>query len=110
MSDPLLAVSNVETFYDHIQALRGISLEVPEGRIVAVLGANGAGKSTTLMTVSGILRIRSGRIAYEGHDLTRASPGNRACGPDAHHRQYAYRRPPPVPHHAPTSSVAPARK
>ncbi|MBW2263377.1 MAG: ABC transporter ATP-binding protein [Deltaproteobacteria bacterium] len=68
MSDPFLRVSNVETLYDHIQALRGISLEVPEGRIVAVLGANGAGKSTILKTIAGLIDDQpdKGTITFQG--------------------------------------------
>ena len=60
---PLLAVNNIEVIYDHvILVLRGISLQVPEGGIVALLGANGAGKSTTLKAVSGLLRIERGEV------------------------------------------------
>jgi len=68
VSDPFLRVSNVETLYDHIQALRGISLEVPEGRIVAVLGANGAGKSTILKTIAGLIDDQpdKGTITFQG--------------------------------------------
>jgi branched-chain amino acid transport system ATP-binding protein len=71
VSAPLLTVSNVETFYDHIQALRGISLEVPSGRIVAVLGANGAGKSTVLKTVAGLLDDQpdKGTITFRGERI-----------------------------------------
>jgi len=70
----MLRFEDVHVYYGQVPALKGITVEVHEGELVAMLGANGAGKSTTLMTVSGILRIRSGRIAYEGHDLTRSSP------------------------------------
>ena len=71
MSDPFLRVSNVETLYDHIQALRGISLEVPEGRIVAVLGANGAGKSTVLKTIAGLIDDQpdKGTITFQGKSI-----------------------------------------
>ena len=64
----LLELRNVEARYGPVQALRGISLEVPEGEIVAVLGANGAGKSTTLRAVSGTVR-RSGEILFGGKAL-----------------------------------------
>ena len=53
--EPLLSVSNIETFYGPIQAIRGISLEVPQGKIITVLGANGAGKTTILKTISGVM-------------------------------------------------------
>jgi len=71
VSDPFLRVSNVETLYDHIQALRGISLEVPEGRIVAVLGANGAGKSTVLKTIAGLIDDQpdKGTITFQGKSI-----------------------------------------
>jgi branched-chain amino acid transport system ATP-binding protein len=64
----LLALEDVEARYGPVQALRGISLEVPEGAVVAVLGANGAGKTTTLRAVSGTVR-RSGRIDFGGKPL-----------------------------------------
>jgi len=60
---PLLAVSNIEVIYDHvILVLKGVSLAVPEGGIVALLGANGAGKSTTLKAISGLLRTERGEV------------------------------------------------
>ncbi len=64
----LLELRNVEARYGPVQALRGISIEVPEGTIVAVLGANGAGKTTTLRAVSGTVK-RDGEIAFEGKPL-----------------------------------------
>jgi branched-chain amino acid transport system ATP-binding protein len=64
----LLALDDVEARYGPVQALHGITLEVPEGDIVAVLGANGAGKTTTLRAISGTVR-RSGRITFEGRPL-----------------------------------------
>src|SRR5450830_528053 len=70
----ILALKDVYVSYGHVQALKGIAIEVQEGELVALLGANGAGKSTTLMTISGILRPRSGSITYEGHDLAKISP------------------------------------
>ncbi len=69
----MLKLEGVNVYYGQVHALKGIALEVQEGELVALLGANGAGKSTTLMTVSGILRPRSGSLTYDGHDLTRAS-------------------------------------
>jgi branched-chain amino acid transport system ATP-binding protein len=73
-NQPMLALEGVHVYYGQVYALKGITIEVQEGELVALLGANGAGKSTTLMTVSGILRPRSGRITYEGHDLAKTSP------------------------------------
>jgi branched-chain amino acid transport system ATP-binding protein len=61
---PLLRVQGVETFYGNIQALRGISFEVPEGSIVTLLGANGAGKSTTLKSISGLTPPTRGAITF----------------------------------------------
>jgi branched-chain amino acid transport system ATP-binding protein len=67
---PVLSVADVNTYYGSIHALRGISLEVHEGEIVALIGGNGAGKSTTLNTISGIVPRRSGRIELNGEDLS----------------------------------------
>jgi len=77
---PLLAVNNIEVIYDHvILVLKGVSLTVPEGGIVALLGANGAGKSTTLKAISGLLRtergdVTKGSIEFEGQPLHRHDP------------------------------------
>ena len=72
---PLLSVNNIEVIYDHvILVLKGVSLHVSEGGIVALLGANGAGKSTTLNTISGLLRPHQGRVRLEGEDLTAVPP------------------------------------
>jgi branched-chain amino acid transport system ATP-binding protein len=68
VSSPLLALEGVEARYGPVQALHGVTLEVPEGTIVAVLGANGAGKTTTLRAISGTVR-RSGGITFEGQPL-----------------------------------------
>jgi branched-chain amino acid transport system ATP-binding protein len=70
----MLKLENVEVYYGHIHALKGISLEVGEGELVSLLGANGAGKTTTLMTISGILRPRKGTVTYFGKDLTKIIP------------------------------------
>ena len=67
---PLLTVRGVETFYGKIQALRGVDLEVNEGEIVTLIGANGAGKSTTMMTIFGSPRARRGSIVFDGRDIT----------------------------------------
>ncbi len=67
----LLEVENLNTYYGHVHALKGISLTVDEGEIVTLIGANGAGKSTTLRTISGLLRPREGRVVFQGEELSR---------------------------------------
>jgi branched-chain amino acid transport system ATP-binding protein len=67
---PLLELVNVETFYGAIQALKGISITVDEGEIVTLIGANGAGKSTTLRSINGLNHPRRGRITFAGKDIT----------------------------------------
>ena len=71
MSEPLLKVSNVETYYGKIIALRGVDIEVHAGEIVTIIGANGAGKSTLMMTICGTPQARSGQIIFDGMDITR---------------------------------------
>ena len=71
---PMLEFDNVEVFYGKVQALCGISLTVEEGEIVALLGNNGAGKTTTLSTASALVRTHSGRVAFNGADITKAHP------------------------------------
>ncbi len=66
----LLRLTNVHTYYGHIHALQGISLDVRQGEIVTLLGANGAGKTTTLKTIHGLLHPREGKIELEGRDIT----------------------------------------
>ena len=66
---PLLEVEDIHTFYGSIEALKGISLTVGDGEIVTLIGANGAGKSTTLRSISGIVPPRTGRIAFQGADI-----------------------------------------
>ena len=70
MSNPLLTVRGVETFYGKIQALRGIDIDVNSGEIVTLIGSNGAGKSTLMMTICGSPRARSGSISFDGQDIT----------------------------------------
>jgi branched-chain amino acid transport system ATP-binding protein len=65
----LLALDNVQTYYGHVHALKGVSLEVNEGQVVTLIGANGAGKSTTLRAISGLIRPRTGRIVFAGQEL-----------------------------------------
>ena len=70
---PLLQLRGVETFYGKIQALKGVDLDVMNGEIVTLIGANGAGKSTTMMTIFGAPRARKGRIVFDGRDITALS-------------------------------------
>ena len=65
----MLKIENLQVAYGGIQALRGISLEVPDGKIVTLIGANGAGKSTTLRAISGLVRAKAGSITYDGQEL-----------------------------------------
>jgi branched-chain amino acid transport system ATP-binding protein len=66
----MLSITGVETFYGRIQALRGVDVEVGQGEIVTLIGANGAGKSTLLMTICGNPRAATGRIEFDGRDIT----------------------------------------
>jgi branched-chain amino acid transport system ATP-binding protein len=68
---PLLEVSDIHAHYGSIEALKGISLEVNQGEVVTLIGSNGAGKSTTLRAISGLTPASSGRIAFDGTDITR---------------------------------------
>jgi branched-chain amino acid transport system ATP-binding protein len=70
----VLEVDEIHTFYGSIHALKGISLKVHEGEIVTLIGSNGAGKSTTLRSVNGLIHPRRGRIRFQGHDITRTPP------------------------------------
>jgi len=74
MTEKLLRVDAIETFYGPIQAIRGVSLDVDAGQIVTVLGANGAGKTTVLRTISGVLDPERGQVMFEGHDIARMPP------------------------------------
>ncbi len=65
----MLELQNVETFYGNIQALKSVSLEITQGEIVTLIGANGAGKSTTLMSISGVVPPRTGEIRFEGQPI-----------------------------------------
>jgi branched-chain amino acid transport system ATP-binding protein len=68
---PILEVENIHSYYGNIHALKGITLRVEKGEIVTLIGANGAGKSTTLRTIVGLLKPREGRVLFEGEDLVR---------------------------------------
>ncbi|SMF45647.1 amino acid/amide ABC transporter ATP-binding protein 2, HAAT family [Tistlia consotensis] len=72
--DPALAVAGLEVRYGAVTALRGVSLEVAEGEVVALLGANGAGKTTMLRTISGLVRPRAGRISLFGRRIDQLRP------------------------------------
>jgi branched-chain amino acid transport system ATP-binding protein len=108
---PLLEVADIRTHYGSIEALKGVSLTVEEGEVVTLIGSNGAGKSTTLRSISGLTPASSGRITFAGQDITRVpaheivsygialSPEGRHCFPrmtvrenldlGAHHRRDA---------------------
>jgi len=69
----VLDISNLVCCYGKVQAIKGISLSIGQGQLVALIGANGAGKSTTLRSISGILPVASGRMVFEGEDITNCS-------------------------------------
>src|SRR5215213_1845131 len=71
ITPPMLELENVHTFYGHIHALKGISLTVNQGEIVTLIGSNGAGKSTTLRTISGLSHARTGKVLLQGKVLDR---------------------------------------
>ncbi len=73
-AEPILELKNVHSGYGTIKALRGVSLKVYPGEVVAIIGANGAGKSTTLMTISGIVTAQAGEVIYEGNVINKVSP------------------------------------
>ena len=70
----MLKISNVETFYGKIQALRGVDLDVNDGEIVSLIGSNGAGKSTLLMTISGVNKAKRGKIVFNGENIENKQP------------------------------------
>lgn len=72
----MLKVSDLNVYYGVIQAIKGISFEVNQGEVIALIGANGAGKTTILHTVTGLLRAKSGKIEFEGNDITKM-PGHK---------------------------------
>jgi branched-chain amino acid transport system ATP-binding protein len=73
---PLLEVDDIHTYYGNIEALKGISLTVEEGEIVTLIGSNGAGKSTTLRSISGVTPPREGAIRFDGEDISTVPPQN----------------------------------
>ena len=76
----MLKVEGLNVYYGSIHAIKGVSFEVNQGEIVTMIGANGAGKSTTMNTVAGLLKPKSGSITFEGHDVT-TTPASICCSP-----------------------------
>jgi branched-chain amino acid transport system ATP-binding protein len=74
MSAPMLEVRGIETYYGAIRAIQGVSLEVPAGAVVVVLGANGAGKTTILKTIAGLLDPDKGKVLFEGREIQGEAP------------------------------------
>jgi branched-chain amino acid transport system ATP-binding protein len=70
----LMEVRNIETYYGPTMAIRGVSFDVPQGEIVTILGANGAGKTTILKTISGIMDPQKGSVTYEGREIQKMDP------------------------------------
>ena len=70
----LLSLHNIHSYYGHIHALKGISIEVNEGEIVTLIGSNGAGKSTTLRTISGMIHPQQGQVLLDGRDISQMKP------------------------------------
>ena len=70
----MLEVRELSVAYGHIEAVKGVSFELASGEITALVGANGAGKSTTLLALSGLLRARGGNVRFEDEDITRLAP------------------------------------
>ncbi len=71
---PLLTVSGLKVNFGHIEAVKGIDFELQEGRVTTLVGANGAGKSTTLLALSGLVKKAAGSVRFDGHDLSAMSP------------------------------------
>ena len=72
----MLEIKDLNVYYGHIHAIKGISLHVQEGEIVSLIGANGAGKTTTLQTISGLLRPKSGEVIFQGKNITKVEAHN----------------------------------
>ncbi|MFH1982063.1 MAG: ABC transporter ATP-binding protein [Pseudomonadota bacterium] len=70
----MLSIQDLNIFYEGIHALKGLSITVPQGKIVTLIGANGAGKSSTLRAISGLIKDKSGKITYKGNDITHLGP------------------------------------
>ena len=76
MNNSFLKIEDLKINYGGIEAVKGISLDVPEGKIITLIGANGAGKSSTLRAISGLVRPKSGKIVFNGEDITSKDPTN----------------------------------
>ena len=74
MSEPILKISDLKVNYGGIEAVKGISFDVPEGKIVTLIGSNGAGKSSTLRTIAGLVKPAGGTISLQGEDITGKDP------------------------------------
>lgn len=74
MTKTMLEIKNIDTFYGNIQALYGVDITVNEGEIITLIGANGAGKSTTLMSICGVTPPRNGKVIFQGRDITNVPP------------------------------------
>ena len=72
----MLKLNNINTYYGNIQALKGVTLEIDQGEIVTLIGANGAGKSTTLMSISGLVPPRNGEVEFEGRNINDMTPND----------------------------------
>ena len=72
MSEPILTINDLKVNYGGIEAVKGISFEVPEGSIITLIGSNGAGKSSTLRTIAGLVKPVSGKIIFRGDDIFNA--------------------------------------
>lgn len=70
----MLKINNIDTFYGDVQILKGVTLDVGNGDLVAVIGANGVGKTTLIKTISGLLRPKNGEITFDGNDITKMEP------------------------------------
>jgi branched-chain amino acid transport system ATP-binding protein len=79
MAAPLLTVENLEAGYDDVQVLWGVSLQVERGSVTTLVGANGAGKTTSLRAITGSIRPRAGRVTFDGEDVTRLAPHAKAA-------------------------------
>jgi len=73
-AEPILKASNIETYYGPIMAIRGVSFDVPKGNIVTILGSNGAGKTTVLKTICGVMDPQKGSVTFEGREIQRMDP------------------------------------
>ena len=79
MAEPMLKIDDINVYYGAIHAIKGISLTVNQGEIVTLIGANGAGKSTTLRTISGLLKPKTGSITFQGQDIA-GTPAHKIVG------------------------------